>query len=151
MTSNLGARYIEKRTVMGFQSDNEEITYESMKKMVMEELKKTFNPEFLNRIDEIIVFHPLSEEHIAQIVELFINELNSRLKERNLQLTLDSGAKKFLVQKSYNPSYGARPLRRVIQKELEDILADRILHGDFKDNKLIKVDVENGELVFWGS
>ena len=100
-----------------------------MKEKVLEELKKAFRPEFLNRIDETIVFHPLEEEHIAQIVSLMAEELRKRLKEQDIDFELTDAAKKFLAKEGFDPTYGARPLRRAIQKHIEDRLSEELLKG----------------------
>jgi ATP-dependent Clp protease ATP-binding subunit ClpC len=143
MTSNVGARMIEKRTSLGFHQQDEDVTYEKMKEMVTSELKKVFNPEFLNRIDEVITFHTLQREHINQIVEIMISQVNSQLIKKGITLTLDQEVKEWLANKGYNPSYGARPLRRVIQKYIEDALAEEVLKGRFKEDMVVRVVVED--------
>src|SRR5690606_35968636 len=119
MTSNVGADTIKKSATLGFTASNDkEQDYNSMKEKVLEELKKAFRPEFLNRIDETIVFHPLDEEHIAQIVSLMAEDLRKRLKEQDIDFVLTEEAKKYLAKEGFDPTYGARPLRRAIQKHI---------------------------------
>jgi len=131
MTSNVGADIIRKRGSLGFKTLSEDISYEDMKKMLGEEVKKTFKPEFLNRIDELLVFRPLGKEHLYKIVELEISNVNARLIEQGFQVQLDQAAKDFFIEKGFDPLYGARPLKRVIQRYLEDPLAEDIIRGVF--------------------
>ncbi len=148
MTSNIGARLIEKGTTLGFQRTDMDTSYHKMKEGIMGELKKTFNPEFLNRVDESIVFHPLNQKHIGQIINLLIDQLNLQIKDKGIKVELDRGAKDWLIKAGYNPSYGARPLRRAIQRNIEDGIADEILRGSLKKRGIIKVGVKNNKLVF---
>jgi ATP-dependent Clp protease ATP-binding subunit ClpC len=148
MTSNIGARLIKKGAAMGFQKSDEGTGYHKMKERITSELKKTFNPEFLNRVDETIVFHTLMREHIDQIVDLLIEQLNQQIKEKGIKVELARGAKDWLIKEGYDPSYGARPLRRAIQRNIEDGLADEILRGRFKKRGIIKVGVRKNKLVF---
>lgn len=150
MTSNVGANLIQKPKTLGFGPVQEESkNYEDMKSMVLEELRKTFKPEFLNRIDEIIVFHPLSEEHIREIVTLMIDELNKRLGEKQISIEVTDRAKDMLAKEGYDPMYGARPLRRVIQKRIEDRLSEELLKGNISEGDVVSIDVdENGDYVF---
>ncbi|WP_213951774.1 ATP-dependent Clp protease ATP-binding subunit [Tepidanaerobacter syntrophicus] len=150
MTSNVGANLIQKPKTLGFGPAQEESkNYEDMKSMVLEELRKTFKPEFLNRIDEIIVFHPLSEEHIREIVTLMIDELNKRLGEKQISIEVTDRAKDMLAKEGYDPMYGARPLRRVIQKRIEDRLSEELLKGNISEGDVVSIDVdENGDYVF---
>ena len=142
MTSNVGASNI-KTGVVGFGSGNEEekAEYEKMKKRVMDSLKATFRPEFLNRVDETIVFHALEKEHILAIVDLMMNELRSRLKEQEIELEVSKEAKEKLVEEGYDPAYGARPLRRTIQRLVEDPLAEDLLRSRYKAGDTVLVDV----------
>jgi ATP-dependent Clp protease ATP-binding subunit ClpC len=151
MTSNLGTRDLHKRAV-GFHADSEEITYEYMKERVTEELKKHFRPEFINRLDEIIVFHELTMEEIKQIVDLMLERVREQLKGQHLDLALTDSAKSYLGQEGYDPELGARPLRRAIQRLLEDPLSERVLMGDFKAGTtiLVSYDEEADELTFEG-
>ena len=131
MTSNIGAGEIARNTPLGFSVGDEDagMTYDDMKNKVMGELKKVFRPEFLNRIDEVIVFHKLTKDEIKQIVDLLLRRIRASLTERELQLELTEGAEDFLVDKGWDPSMGARPLRRAIQRYIEDPLADFVLQA----------------------
>ena len=147
MTSNIGARYIQKGTPLGFsQTNNEEQSYNDMKDKVTSELKKTFRPEFLNRIDDVIVFHELTRAEITLIVDLMIARLRVQVKERHLDLELTGSAKELLVDEGYDPSSGARPLRRAIQRLIEDPLSEAVLSGQFKDGQTVLVDNVDGEM-----
>ncbi len=139
MTSNIGGTLINKaKRTLGFVSEeNIQQEYNEIKQLVLEEVKKTFRPEFLNRIDEIIVFHPLTREHIEKIVDILLSDLRERLKSKNLTLVLTSEAKDLLIQKGYDPVFGARPLKRAIQQLLEDPLAEEILRGKFNPGDTI--------------
>jgi ATP-dependent Clp protease ATP-binding subunit ClpC len=143
MTSNIGASEIAKSTPLGFQlgDDDEALTYEDMKQRVTGELKKAFKPEFLNRIDEVIVFHKLNKPQITQIVELMIDRVRKSLRDRELTLELSEGVKDLLVEKGWDPAMGARPLRRAIQRYIEDPLADFVLANEVPPKALVKVDV----------
>ncbi|MDQ1681815.1 MAG: ATP-dependent Clp protease ATP-binding subunit ClpC, partial [Frankiaceae bacterium] len=143
MTSNLGTRDLAKGFTMGFStSENKAADYDRMKAKVHEELKQHFRPEFLNRIDDIIVFPQLRKEDILQIVDLMVNRVDQQLKNKDMGLELTPAAKELLADKGYDPVLGARPLRRTIQREIEDILSEKILFGDLKANQIIVVDVE---------
>jgi ATP-dependent Clp protease ATP-binding subunit ClpC len=148
MTSNVGAGELKKQATMGFRSGDREKTYEDMKSKVMDELKRTFRPEFLNRIDEVIVFHPLEEEHLTEIVELMLLELGKRLGDYDIRLDVSGDAKAVLAREGYDPDYGARPLRRVIQKRIEDEVSERMLRGEFKQSDTIQVGAADGKLFF---
>lgn len=148
MTSNLGARVIEKATPLGFQRDASDDTYQKIKDNVLGELKKTFNPEFLNRVDEIVVFHPLDKQHLMSIIDLLINELNRQLVEQDFFIEVDSAVKEWIINKYYQPSYGARPMRRSVQKAIEDPLSEDILRGRFKGAHKIRVILEADSPVF---
>jgi len=113
-----------------------------MKNKVSDELKTHFRPEFLNRIDDVIVFHQLNQDEIIQIVDLMITNLESRLKEKDMGIELTSAAKNILAQRGYDPALGARPLRRTIQREIEDALSEKILFGDIKAGQIVLIDVE---------
>lgn len=149
MTSNVGARMITEPKRLGFSagSDEKSRSYEDMKSNVMGELKRTFRPEFLNRIDEIIVFHPLDEEHLKQIVGLMLESLGKRLKQTGITIEVSDGAKAFLAKKGFDPVYGARPLRRSIQSLVEDKLAEAMLEGKVKAGDSIKINVEEDQIV----
>lgn len=148
MTSNVGTRDIFERKFVGFKKESEETTYEVMKDKVLIEMKKLFNPEFLNRIDDIIIFHTLSEEEVSQIVGLMINRLNKNLEDKNIQIELSKDAISFLAKKGYDQSYGARPLRRAIQRYVEDAMAEEILKGKVIEGCNILVDLKDDKLVF---
>lgn len=149
MTSNLGAREIYQSKPLGFVGAEErQQTYEEMKKNVMEEVRKAFTPEFLNRLDEIIVFHPLEKEEIKQITQLILNESIARLKEQGKEIEVSEEVKEFLAQKGFDPQFGARPLRRTIQKYLEDPLAEYLLSAKQENITKIIVEMEEGNLKF---
>lgn len=149
MTSNLGARLIEKATPLGFQRDISEIIYEKIKENVLNELKKTFNPEFLNRVDEIVVFHPLEKMHLMSIIDLLVEETNRMLiEQRELVVEVSQEVKEWLIEHHYQPTYGARPMRRAVQKMVEDPLSEEILLGRFKNSHKIKVMLEGDKPVF---
>ena len=141
MTSNVGARMIDKGASLGFRQSGESGDISRMKDDVMGELKKTFNPEFLNRIDEIVVFHPLTKDNLTKIVDILIDEVNVRLALKGIQIELADDVKKWLTDEGYQPMYGARPMRRCVQRNIEDPLSEELLRGRFKDmeNKRVKV------------
>ena len=146
MTTNLGTRDISKALSLGFANVNDALgNYERMKNKVADELKTHFRPEFLNRIDDVIVFHQLSETEIIQIVDLMITNLEARLKEKDMGIELTSAAKSVLAKRGYDPALGARPLRRTIQREIEDSLSEKILFGDIKAGQIVLIDVEGEE------
>jgi ATP-dependent Clp protease ATP-binding subunit ClpC len=142
MTSNIGAAEISRNTPLGFAVSDDEtgLTYEDMKNRIMGELKKVFRPEFLNRIDEVIVFHKLSKDEIKQIVDLLLARIRETMAERELQLELSDGAKELLVEKGWDPAMGARPLRRAIQRYVEDPLADFVLRENVPSGSIVIVD-----------
>ncbi|RMF91892.1 MAG: AAA family ATPase, partial [Nitrospinota bacterium] len=148
MTSNISGRLIEKNTTLGFQKESEAGVIDRMKENIRTELKRTFNPEFLNRIDEIVVFHPLNMEHMLQIVDILLERLNKKLIERGLTVEIDEEAKKWLAAKGYDPAYGARPLKRTLQKYVEDPLTEEVLQGKFKGGGEIEVKLSGDELIF---
>ena len=141
MTTNLGSRDISKTVNLGFsRADDEVASYEKMKSKVSEELKSHFRPEFLNRLDEIIVFHQLGQDDILRIVDLMIGQLEGRLADRSIGIEVTSAAKKLLAKRGFDPLLGARPLRRAIQRDVEDPLAERILFGEVKSGQIVVVD-----------
>ena len=143
MTTNLGTRDISKSLGLGFANSDDDLTnYERMKGKVSDELKSHFRPEFLNRIDDIIVFHQLTKPQIIQIVDLMLKNLDDRLHAKDMGIELTPAAKNLLAERGYDPLLGARPLRRVIQREIEDGLSERILFGELKPGEIIVVDVE---------
>jgi len=143
MTTNLGTRDISKGVSLGFADGNDTTTsYDRMKAKVNDELKTHFRPEFLNRIDDIIVFHQLSEDEIVEIVDLMIAKLDMRLKDKDMAIELTPAAKALLAKRGYDPVLGARPLRRTIQREIEDPMSEKMLFGDLKPGEIVIVDVE---------
>jgi len=151
MTSNVGANLIRKESRMGFKPEGMDAAvkdYEAMKERVTEELKRTFRPEFLNRVDEIIVFHTLSEEHMKQIVGLMLKSVARRIAEYGLYLEFTDTAKDLLVKKGNDQMYGARPLRRVIQRMVEDRLSEEMLQGKIKDGDVVTVGAAGDDLTF---
>ena len=149
MTSNVGANLIQKTSGLGFTPEQDEKeSHDDMKEKVIDELKRTFRPEFLNRIDEIIVFHALNEEHIRQIVSLMINEVNDRLKENEINIEVTDKAKDLLAKKGFDPMFGARPLSRAIQKMVEDRLSEELLKGNISKGDTVLIDEQDGELTF---
>ncbi len=148
MTSNLGARQIGMGKNLGFQAVEFEDDYKSMEKKVLSELKKTFNPEFLNRIDEVVVFNSLDKESILKIIDILIDDVRKRLSEKGLDLRITKRAKEFIAKEGYNPMYGARPLKRAIQKHIENPLSEELIHGRFVENNVIQIDCKDDALVF---
>jgi ATP-dependent Clp protease ATP-binding subunit ClpC len=153
MTSNIAAGLIRKETTLGFASRADEAkaqmrSYESMKEKVLDEMKKTFRPEFLNRIDSVIVFHALTKEQVRQICDLELTKLQERLDERDIKLEVTDAAKELLCEKGYDKTFGARPLKRTIQNMVEDSLSEGILGGRFQDGDTIVVERDGDELEF---
>lgn len=146
MTSNLGARSISK-TSLGFHQETEESAYEKMKSNVMDQVKNAFNPEFINRLDEIIVFHTLSREQVEKIIEILLEEIRIRLSEKTMSLKLEDEAIQFLIDKGYNPEYGARPLKRAIQQYIENPLSEELLRGSFNEGDRIIVQKREDKLI----
>lgn len=152
MTSNIGAELIRKGGTIGFASHTDEtktqqLAYEKMKEKLLGELKKTFRPEFLNRIDGVVVFHALTKEHIRKIVDLMLAKVGQQLAEKGVKLEVTEAAKDFLGEKGYDEVFGARPLRRVIQDMVEDKLSESLLRGKFQSGDTAVVDLEGGEIV----
>jgi ATP-dependent Clp protease ATP-binding subunit ClpC len=149
MTSNLGTRDIQKGPGVGFAArPDEKVTYDKMRDRVMDELKKSFRPEFLNRIDEVIVFHSLTQGDVKEIVDLLMKRVRDQLKAKDVDIELTDAAKVLLAEKGYDVSLGARPLRRTIQRLVEDPLAEKLLWKEFRAGQTIFVDVRDGEIVF---
>lgn len=152
MTSNVGATMIEKTGRLGFVTATaesiEKDEYDRMKDRVMSELRRTFRPEFLNRIDEVIVFHALNKEHIKSIVELMLKELSRKLAEHGIKVEYSPDAKDFLAEEGFDAEFGARPLRRAIQRYVENALSEKLLAGEFKENDTILIEAEDKELAF---
>ena len=149
MTSNVGASYIKKQSQLGFTADKDEgQEYENMKDNVITKLRDTFRPEFLNRIDETIVFHSLNKNHITDIIEIMIRELKDRLKNKEIDIEITENAKMKLIDEGYDEEFGARPLRRAIQRLVENKLSEHILSGEINEGDKVKVDKKDDELVF---
>jgi len=148
MTSNVGSDTIKRQSTLGFSPITDESSYEKMRERIMEEAKKTFRPEFLNRLDDIIVFRSLTKADLIQILDLEIGKVLERLKRKNIKLELDEKAKDFLVEKGYDPQYGARPMRRAVERYLEDPLAEEILRGHLHEGEPILVTTDKEKLVF---
>ena len=148
MTSNVGSETIKKQSSMGFSPISDENSYEKMREKIMDEARRTFKPEFLNRLDDVIVFRSLTKPDLIEILNLEVSKVIQRLKNKNIQMTLDEKAKDFLVEKGYDPNYGARPMRRAVERFLEDPLAEEILKGNLHENEPIFVTPQGDKLVF---
>ncbi len=148
MTSNVGARDIKKSGGFGFASEAGKIDYQKMHDKIMEEVKRLFNPEFINRVDEIVVFRPLSKEHIEQIIDILVEDMLQKVSDRQIEIQLTKGAKSYIADLGYDETYGARPLKRVIQKHIEDPIAEEILKGKFGDGSVIQVKRKGDGLEF---
>jgi len=152
MTSNVGSDLIRKEQVLGFATKREEAQtfqeqYERMKEKVLQAMKQVFRPEFLNRLDAVVVFHPLTKEHIRKIVEKEIREIEQRVALKGISIEITDAAKDWLGEKGFDPVFGARPLRRVLQNEIEDRLSEAILEGRFGEGDTVRIDVQDGEIV----
>ena len=148
MTSNVGAELIRKGNVMGFGVPTQEQDYNSLKGKILEETKKVFKPEFLNRLDDQIVFHSLTRDDLSKIVSLEVAKVAGRLKDKGVEIELSPEASTFLIEKGYEPQYGARPLRRAIEKFLEDPIAEEIIRGKIKSGDKVKVGADKEALTF---
>jgi ATP-dependent Clp protease ATP-binding subunit ClpC len=148
MTSNIGTRQLQDKKTVGFNAEEFDTSFEGMKGKILEELKKLFNPELLNRIDETIVFHSLTREHIKEIIEILATDVAQRLAEKGISFRLTDEAKEFLTDKGFKPEYGARPLKRALQKYLEDPLAEEILRGQYAGDVELVINVAGEELSF---
>ncbi len=148
MTSNISSAALEKGANLGFHKDNEDLNYEKMQKTLKQDLKKTFNPEFLNRISETVVFRPLELKNIIQILDIQLQQINELLIQQGLTLDVAAKAKQWLAEKGFDQHYGARPLKRAIQKHLEDVLSDEMLKGRFKNGGLIEIGLQDDALTF---
>ena len=151
MTSNIGAETLKKQGSIGFKSQEEEVTYQTMKAKLLEEVKKVFKPEFLNRVDDTIVFRPLTRDDLEHIVEIEIKEVESRLKDQKIFIELAKEAKDFLIERGFDKIFGARPLKRTIQRFLEDPLAEEIIKGSYKNGANVKVAAKADHLEFSSS
>jgi ATP-dependent Clp protease ATP-binding subunit ClpC len=148
MTSNVGAELLKKQTTMGFGAPREGHDYDSMREKILEETKRVFKPEFLNRLDEITVFHSLEKSHLLRIVDLEVEKVKVRLKAKEVEIVLDNLAHEFVIEKGFDPNYGARPMRRAVERFLEDPLAEEILRGNVKAGTKVQVTAQDGKLVF---
>jgi ATP-dependent Clp protease ATP-binding subunit ClpC len=152
MTSNVGAELIKRQMSLGFapkkETKTQKLDYDTMKERVLAEMKKTFRPEFINRINETIVFHQLTEEQLRQIVDLLVKDLQELLAERKLNIELSDKAKSWLAKEGYDPVYGARPLRRAIERYVENPLSAKLLSGEFGEGDTVKVDLGEKGLTF---
>ena len=151
MTSNIGAELIKKEGAIGFSSRTDEdkarqIAHDRMKEKLLDEMKKTFRPEFINRLDSVAVFHHLTQEHIRQIVDLLLRPIRAQLEEKGIRLEVTEAAKDLLSEKGYDQVYGARPLRRVMQSMVEDELSDAILREDFQSGDTVCLDRDGDEI-----
>jgi len=148
MTSNVGAELLKKQMVMGFGAPMEGHDYDSMRDKILDETKRVFKPEFLNRLDEIIVFHSLGKPELLRIVDLEVDKVLRRIKAKEVHIDLKQSAKEFLIEKGYEPQYGARPMRRAVERFLEDPLAEELLRGSVKAGDKVEVEAVDGKLSF---
>ncbi|MFY9987003.1 MAG: ATP-dependent Clp protease ATP-binding subunit [Chthoniobacterales bacterium] len=148
MTSNVGAELIKRQTSLGFGAQTGQESYETMKQVILEESKKVFKPEFLNRLDDIIVFHTLEREDLVRIVDLEVAKVVERVRNKSIHIHLDPTAVELLIEKGYDPIYGARPMRRAVERFLEDPLAEEILRGNIKPGETVEVHAETDKVVF---
>lgn len=145
MTSNIGAKQIKNQAALGFRVNNDEVSYEKMKDQLDKEIENHFRPEFINRLDDTIVFRPLTKDDITIILDLELKGLQNRLAEKELDIELTDAAKDHIVNQGFNADFGARPLKRAIERLLEDPMSEELLRGNFKDKKMIRVDYQSGE------
>ena len=150
LTSNVGAETIKHQASLGFRMATEDQTYETMKQQLMQEVEKHFRPEFLNRLDDTIVFRSLTREDLLAIVDIELGHVRDRVRERGLEMELSPEAVEFLIDKGYDPDFGARPLRRAIESYVEDPMSESMLRGTFRDKDLVRITLGNGELAFEG-
>jgi ATP-dependent Clp protease ATP-binding subunit ClpC len=148
MTSNIGADLIKNQSALGFRNTGEGRDADQKRKEVMDEVEKFFRPEFLNRIDDPIFFLPLDKKDLEEIIKIEMAQVLGRLRERGIELEVTEEATEFLIEKGYNPDFGARPLRRSIQQHVEDTLAEKLLRGDFPEGSHIRMEVIEGEVHF---
>jgi ATP-dependent Clp protease ATP-binding subunit ClpC len=150
MTSNIGARHLQKKQGMGFQSDREDIVSDKVEELIKQEVKKTFNPEFLNRLDELIIFQALSDADLIQIVELMVQQLNVNLAQKSITISVTEEAKKWILDKTLTDrSYGARPLRRALQRYVEDPLSEALIAGSITDRPaFLEVYLDQNQLFY---
>jgi ATP-dependent Clp protease ATP-binding subunit ClpC len=151
MTSNVGASELKRSKSLGFTMDSEDQNFKDMKAKVTEELKKAFRPEFLNRIDETIVFHPLEKKHMKDIVTLMADQLKKRLAQQDIEFTLTDAVIEKIANDGFDAEYGARPLRRAIQKNIEDLLSEELLRENISKGQQVNIDVDKeGKYVVTG-
>ena len=148
LTSNVGAELIKKQTSLGFGAPKHDEGYDTMQGKILEETKRVFKPEFLNRLDDIIVFHTLSKEMLTRIVDLEVTKVAGRIREKEIALVLDQASHEFLIEKGYDPTYGARPMRRAVERYLEDPMAEEIIRGSFKAGDTVRVTRDGEKLSF---
>jgi ATP-dependent Clp protease ATP-binding subunit ClpC len=150
MTSNIGARHLQRKQGLGFQSDREDLVMDKIEELVKNEVKRTFNPEFLNRVDEIILFHSLSDADLIQILELLVGQLNTNLAQKAITISVTDDAKKWILEKTLiDRSYGARPLRRALQRYVEDPLSEALIAGHIIERPaFLEVYLENNQLFY---
>ena len=147
MTSNIGGNVISKHR-LGFAAEGEELGHKDMEKRLLDELRKAFRPEFLNRVDEIIVFDPLSREQLTEVVDLLLTHLRELVKGQGMTLEVSEAAEEYVVEQGYDVEYGARPLKRAIQRLVENPLSSAVLRGEFEEGDTVKVDLVDGSLAF---
>src|SRR4051812_19335222 len=149
LTSNIGAELIKKSSVMGFSAaSRDETNYEAIRDKILEEAKRVLKPEFINRLDDLVVFRPLGKPELLQIVDLELAKVEARIRQKEIRIVLDDKAKELLIEKGYDPQYGARPMRRAVERQLEDPMAEEILRGNVKPGDLAHVSAANGKLTF---
>ena len=148
MTSNVGADLIKKQGDLGFSPQKEDMNYEGLKQKLLDETKKVFRPEFLNRVDDIIVFHPLTRQDLEQIINIELKEVKERLKDKKIEIILSEEVLRFLIDQGYDPVFGARPLKRTIQRYVENVLAEEILGGKFQEGDKIRAEIRGERVVF---
>jgi ATP-dependent Clp protease ATP-binding subunit ClpC len=148
LTSNVGAERLKKGATMGFTAPDDEQDYERMKENLTEEAKKVFRPEFLNRFDDIVVFRSLGREELTQILDLELEKVQKRLAQRDIHFELDEAARDLLLEQGHDPTYGARPMRRAVEKHLEDPMAEEIIRGDLREGEKIVISAKDDKLVF---
>ena len=147
MTSNIGSEYITQMAKLGFSQEEKSKKQENLREKIMDNVKQYFKPEFLNRLDEIIIFNHLSQKDIEKIIDLQLEKVESRLLEKKIKIKVNKKAKEVLAKKGYDPNFGARPLKRVIQHLILDPLAKEIIEGKIKERDKIVVDAKDGEIV----
>jgi ATP-dependent Clp protease ATP-binding subunit ClpC len=149
MTSNVGAELIKKQTSLGFgAASRDEENYEHMRDKILDETKKVFKPEFINRLDDLIVFHTLTKPDLLKIVDLEVAKVTKRVRAKRIEISLDQAAHDFLIEKGYDPTYGARPMRRAVERFLEDPLAEEILRAHIKEGDRVTISAEKTKLTF---